>query len=901
MFDLKILLHLLLAIYYVPASALPPPDLQKFSPPEDLHPTEHKLEPRIAQTVPAIPDAPDDINGHIPLSGIQTPHPDFINDKTGWFKVPSPQMPSVNEFSPLNLSTTLNLKAILGSQYTSAEIESININQLILSDERRVVGNDYKQKVQEQLTTPRGAGASGSIGYVDEWGYLVEWQKSTDANGAVKFEPDARGEATYFTAIAVVTLASGNYKQDSWEAENANTYISSFLSVLEYKSWGNQDSSGQKHPIRHPDFLEYYGNGRSRNRPLSKDSFGQIVLACYYAYTCPNSSSQVRKQAQSLLRKWISYLARNKWLLHSRIIANEYDSEEVTDEQTGKKKKKYVNLFADPQHRGRIKANGPETYLLYPHELVALKNCAIEIVVPHEVIIPPRGIVIAIDESYILPLVRQSGEVIDKLYDRLQWRKKYTIDLIPGWKKGRVEGTFSIGAFGIYTKQEIRTLFEATVQKEIIAAIKLNGELDGIVDRVLAPLSQFLYLPTLQQILRELVDQLAPWLDPMVLTEFVDFATALQVLKLGYDPANAGYALWPFVMEIESRPYLRVLFEPLFRDFFRFIDGKDNPNGLWGWLANRNDVVVQQLRVFEDAVEPTHWTGYAYGENEYNKWIVDKTVDKNPDHACSRVDYLVLNNLAEKGLPEIPVLDIPLEKFLKLAREALETFIKDIQRQFSGEGYLRRWVDELGRVVEEWFSLAGISNLITIPGGDIVRTFFNPAGPVDIVTRAGNGAFKSLQKFAKIGEDGFVHMDDLLEDQIRSVDGVLKFWKWGPGKVLQNFAEYAGVPDSGAVTDALRTILLVRDFSGELSQWIRSNGVLKSLTKWGVSTAGGFTIAEKRILQKVRTETGELLMWTYHPDGALKEFSKWSKSAADLSAKAADQVMVCLTDQIMKK
>lgn len=123
--------------------------------------------------------------------------------------------------------------------------------------------------------------------------------------------------------------------------------------------------------------------------------------------------------------------------------------------------------------------------------------------------------------SHILPLVRQSSEVIDKLYDKLydhlQWRKKYTVDLIPGWKKGRVEGLSALELLE-YTKQEICTLFEATLQKEIIAAIKLNGELDGIVDRILAPLSRFLCLPILQQILHELVDHLAPWLDPIVLT-----------------------------------------------------------------------------------------------------------------------------------------------------------------------------------------------------------------------------------------------------------------------------------------------------------------------------------------------------------------------------------------------
>jgi hypothetical protein len=137
--------------------------------------------------------------------------------------------------------------------------------------------NEYKSKVQQQLTTVRDLSDLTSTlettGYLDEHGYLIEWNKISDECGKQIMGPHAEGEATYFTAIALVALASGNYNQDSWEAQNANHYIENFLDVLENKSWGNKEASGETHPIRHPDWVEYYGNDQMRQRPLSKDSF----------------------------------------------------------------------------------------------------------------------------------------------------------------------------------------------------------------------------------------------------------------------------------------------------------------------------------------------------------------------------------------------------------------------------------------------------------------------------------------------------------------------------------------------------------------------------------------------------------------------------------------------------
>ncbi|KAJ5714183.1 uncharacterized protein N7483_011364 [Penicillium malachiteum] len=150
-------------------------------------------------------------------------------------------------------------------------------------------------------------------GFLDDNGYLVE----IGDDG----KPTSLGDATLFTALAVVALATGNHKPDGWET-HANANITGFLNVLLEKSWGKTDfvpkgqiSKGEDHPIRHPNFLEWDKAGRSSYRPLSKDSFGSIVEACYYSYSGPNSSAEVRNLAQTLLTKWLNYLILIYWLL----------------------------------------------------------------------------------------------------------------------------------------------------------------------------------------------------------------------------------------------------------------------------------------------------------------------------------------------------------------------------------------------------------------------------------------------------------------------------------------------------------------------------------------------------------------------------------------------------------
>lgn len=836
----------------------------------------------------AFPSIPDDINGFIPESGIESPSTDITYPYTGTFPVPAAAMPEREEFSPPEVDNVYNLEESLESQASEEQNDTIEV-----ADEtfNMSTDNDYKSKVQQQLTTVRDLSDLTSTlettGYLDKHGYLIEWNKVRDEFGNRIMGPHAEGEATYFTAIALVALASGNYKQDSWEAQNANHYIGNFLDVLENKSWGNKEASGDAHPIRHPDWVEFYGNGQMRQRPLSKDSFGQIVLACYYAYKCPNSSDKVRQRAKSLLDKWIRYLGSHRWLIHSNYIPGEFE----------KAGREHANIFEDAKHTNRVTWVGAESFLLYPHELWALKNCAIAIGVPSESIIPGVAFPFAVDGGIIAPaldeLLRYTGDAIEHLYDKLNYSKKWSLDLVPGWKDSRVSGTFSVGAFGHLSKSEVRRIFEAGVRDTVLSSFKLGTGIGSIMDNVMRPISPFLYAPEMNAIVRELINQLCPWLDPTMLEQWVAFATALDGTKQGYKESTAGYAVWPFIMEMESRPYLRVLLEPQLRDFFGFLAQKDNPNGTWAWIARRHDVVSEQIGVFEASRNVLNWRGYAYGENAYNKWIKEKTAEQDPERFCSRVDYLVLKNLAEKGLPEIPgALRLSFKGFLDLAVRLFRDMLDKIWDDFRNGGYLRRWVDDLQNIITDMFTPDKISQIIARPTGELAKVVYRPDGIVQIWKSGPTGTFQSFNVFAK-AENGLGHVDNLIEAQERLIDGTLKFWKWGPGRTLEGFGKYIGVPDSGLVSGATKVVGVARSALGEVQQVIRSiDGTIQSITNWADGDINGFAKASQRTAQKVCTAAGELLQFTYHPGGSLKEFSKWSKCRPDLSAEAADQVKV---------
>ena len=218
----------------------------------------------------------------------------------------------------------------------------------------------YRQTARDELLARRSAGVTG---FRDSYGYIVDY-----TNG----QPDTLGEATLHTAIAIIALATGSYRPDSWEAAQANAMMEELLETVLVHSWGNKDSFGILHPIRHPDVYDYDEAGvRLRNRPMTKDGFNALVAAAYYAYDCPHSNDRVRSLARDLMSKWSQYLVLHQWRTHSNYLSGEFE----TDGH-----KKYKHIFSAPEpdpdpEKRRVSHAGPESFTLLPHEVYALKNC----------------------------------------------------------------------------------------------------------------------------------------------------------------------------------------------------------------------------------------------------------------------------------------------------------------------------------------------------------------------------------------------------------------------------------------------------------------------------------------------------------------------------------------------
>jgi hypothetical protein len=214
--------------------------------------------------------------------------------------------------------------------------------------------------------------------FKDQYGYYVpvvelkdaQGNPILDANGNVQYQPQPNGDASTFTAeAAAATALAGD-----------NTATAGFLTALLNYSW---DSNGN--PIRHPDIKEYISNGQGgytfyRNSPMTEDSFGGIMAACYFAYTSSASSQQVKDLARQLVGKFINYLVVHQWWLIPDYKDFDFASVKIG---TGSNNQYYQNLYNTPtppqdpnDTSGRIAYKGPESYLLAPPQRYELQEVA---------------------------------------------------------------------------------------------------------------------------------------------------------------------------------------------------------------------------------------------------------------------------------------------------------------------------------------------------------------------------------------------------------------------------------------------------------------------------------------------------------------------------------------------
>lgn len=560
----------------------------------------------------------------------------------------------------------------------------------------------YRERVRLELLAQR---TDTQPGFRDQFGFIVDYSDGV---------PDTEGEGVLHTAISAVALATGNFHQDPWESANANQHLQELLGALRDRGWGNQDGLGRSHPIRHPNVLEYNSAGNAfRNSPLTKDGFGAVVAACLYAYKCPNATDALRGDATSLIQKWIEYLVFSQWRTHSTYIPGEFEKEG----------KNYKNIFRNSTG-GRVKFKGPEAFMLLPHEIYALQNAGAALgqqTSDWDVWIGGMGAelkqtIIDLVAPYIGDACKRAMSAI---LDKIKIAIPYSIPLgSADWNFGKLEGVFVVG-IPSDVRMEIATSFGNAIRDIIreyvrlgnLANIQTSQLLDLAISRILDLLPDALGPDKWRSILTLGMRQISPWLDGSVWLEAITFAATLQLLKTqGADVQS--YTLWSYAVTFETRPELADLLRPLVKEFFSALRGQGNPIGMWAWLAEDTGRVNEHLSTFYSAPSPYHWSKFAYGSEAYGEWVDDVVVlpappddyeerDGKPNPKLKqspRIDYLVLQGLAEKGPPRglSDVAQDWFETFRDAAKELFENFLESVKQLLEQLGVVA--IEGLSRV-----------------------------------------------------------------------------------------------------------------------------------------------------------------------------------------------------------
>ncbi|WP_199621092.1 hypothetical protein [Paenibacillus alkalitolerans] len=560
---------------------------------------------------------------------------------------------------------------------------------------------DYRFNVRKETLYMRDI-IFNKRGFLDGYGYIVDYRNKL---------PTSLGEATLFTAIAAVALATGNYSQDTWESINANKKLKALLWTLKEQSWGNEDVGFKKHPIRHPLKQEFSKNHDFlRVSPLTKDSFGAIVAACYYSYICPNSDDEVRTIARDLIKKWGDYLndPQSQWRTHYNYIPGEFEFDTIGG------KKYYKHIFEEDG--GRVMFKGPESFQLLPHEIIALQNVAETMGIwTNRWNIWLRGMLPDLKKTIYdiaAPYFAEfAANGLEYVLEKLVFEYPYSIQLGPdNWKQGKVEGVFKVGV-PANQRRAVVDRFKMLVIKYIRHSVLLDDYrtsqavyfLEQMIEKVLGSFA-ILQRDKWRSILNLAMRRVLPWLDGSIWVEAVTFLGTQQLLKATGE-SEISYTVWSFAVECETRFELRPLLNPSVQEFFQYLKFVGNPNGLWAWLSDDVFTLRQQLTRFETH-DTWHWWEFAYGPTKYNDWV-DKPDRESPDgRESSRLDYLVLDGLAEKGSPLRPTtIIIPddwLHMFMRSARDALLEFLKGIKDDFRDLGiYARKTVNHAGETLRE--------------------------------------------------------------------------------------------------------------------------------------------------------------------------------------------------------
>ncbi len=526
----------------------------------------------------------------------------------------------------------------------------------------------------------------------DPWGYSV----------MVRAEKiDGQGDATLKTALSAVAtaLAAGRASGSALTALNEDT--KAFLQTILSYSW---DAGGN--PIRHPTQLFYTAAGVPLMvRPMSKDSMGGIVAACYYTYTSSKIRSDVKAVARQLMQKYIDYLVANQFRLITAYNMQQILGEIYTRNDDG--------TFSKPK-----RTEGPDTFTLLPTDVYALQEVAAKMGFVTSAWNPWQYLSASVAQTladylaeYLangksLPATSIAGATIVSPYagavayflnqgglNGVLQNFKFTQPYSVSWN-GKV--LFS-GTVKLELPQAARTLivsmFKATIRESVragtLATVQFPSVASLILDKSLSSLPPALtreqWLPGLTGTLQDVL----PWLDGSNLQAASTFVFATEYLRYQFGENKGSSTLidaiaavaanslslallgipipervtngeqaakknwfavhlgfWPTILMQETRPEMVDLTGPFVKLFAKSIE-IDN-NGLWAQLAGDGVLVDKLLAKFPAGDFERLSLAWEHSQEETTR----DQADANLNRHHSRVDYLILKGLKERGRPK---------------------------------------------------------------------------------------------------------------------------------------------------------------------------------------------------------------------------------------------------------
>lgn len=734
----------------------------------------------------------------------------------------------------------------------------------------------YKQDVRDELYEQQNS----RLKFRDNFGFVIGLDDTTpDALGDET--PNTLGEGTYHTAITAIAVATGNYSQDDWEKNTGNTFLSELLRTLLDKAWGNKDSLGRVHPIRHPDEYDFNRNGdKIRCRPLSKDSFGPIIAAIYFAYKCPNSNEEVRLLSRELATKWADYLVLFQWTLHSIYFEGEFD-------QDGNH---YRNIF--DKHHNPNSYLGPGAFALLPNEIYAFQNVASAIGIPAVTWNPWINLSIEFKSTmkdYVAPYVGDlSGRAVKLLLEQLNLSIPIDIPLgADDWNMGKIRWKFEIN-FPSNIQERIVKKVSSVTTDAIREAYRLDTyrreqdiDLLGLVlNKILDIFPQVLTQDTWRTVLTDAIQKVIPWLLGSIWVEAGTFLGALSLLSTR-KPSDISYTCWSFIVECETRVEIREFLRVAIKGFYDKIAADDNPNGLWAWLAEDLNVVKAQQQLFESKGR-RYWKEFAYGPTKYNEWA-QRTDASTNQKKSPRVDYLVIDSLLEKGPPAgmAEIVEDWYEKVKDIIDQIINNVVQKVKNQFNDFGsFSLEKLDEAGQMIREtWNKSMEYAVEILKEGTVIDKRVFDKAGQAlshwaeqngERLEEYWNRASKKYWKatWRKIA-DGY----DIISRSITSIEDIItdEYWNRGAEKYLKE------------------TKKIVADVSSMLSRVIISSEDLLTEEYWNRASEKYWKGTWKKIadgydmISRSITSIADILTEEYWNRGAQKYLKEtWKKIIGDL-------------------